>query len=157
MQCARIIGNAAPAALATAGVVAAPGIASAGSAHTLKVIETFTGTVPKDAGTKGVPVGDRLTYTTELKDLKGVKLGIVIGECDHVTGSTGTDGLYNCLETIRLHGGDFVTSGIFDFESTGTQRIAITGGTGKYRGATGAEDLTTQKDGSFADTFHFDS
>lgn len=143
--------------LGAAAVVAGPGVASAGTAHTLKAIETFTGTVPKDAGTKGVPVGDRLTYTTELKDLKGVKLGVVIGECTHVTGSTGTDGLYNCLETIRLHGGDVVTTGIFSFESTGIQHFSITGGTEKYRGATGDEDLTTQKDGSFADTFHFDS
>jgi len=61
--------------LATAGLVAAGVLsgqqaASAGTSHTLRAIETFTKTVPEDGGTKGVPVGDRLSFTTVVKDLK---------------------------------------------------------------------------------------
>jgi len=74
-----------------------------------------------------------------------------------MTGSSGTNGLFNCLQSYRFADGDFVVSGIFDFETKKANKWPITGGTGKYRGATGEADFITQKDGSFDDTFHFDS
>jgi len=149
--------------LATAGVTAAGLVAtgvvsgqaaSARTAHTLIAHEKFTKTFMQDVGEKGVSMGDRLVFTSEVRDLKGGQLGIGVGDCVLLSGTSDSDGQYNCLQTYHLVGGDFMTSGIFDFAQK-INKWAIMGGTGRYRAATGEADFTTLTADTFADTFRF--
>jgi len=139
--------------LIAAGVVSGPA-ASARTAHSLIAHEKFTKTFMQDVGDKGVSMGDRLVFTTEVRDLKGGQLGIGVGDCVRLSGTSDSDGQYNCLQTYRLAGGDFVTSGIYDFAQK-INKWAIIGGTGRYRAATGEADFTTLSADTFADTFRF--
>jgi len=149
--------------LATAGVTAA-GLVATGvvsgqgaSAHTGRTLigrEKFTKTFMQDVGEKGVSMGDRLVFTTEIRDLKGGQLGIGVGDCVLLSGTSDSDGQYNCLQTYHLVGGDFMASGIFDFAQK-INKWAIMGGTGRYRAATGEADFTTLSADTFADTFRF--
>ena len=149
--------------LATAGVIAAGLIvtgvvsgqaASARTAHTLTAREKFTKTFTQDVGDKGASIGDRFVFTSEVRDLKGGQLGIGVGDCVLLSGTSDSDGQYNCLQTYHLAGGDFMTSGIFDFAQK-INKWAIIGGTGRYRAATGEADFTTLTADTFADTFRF--
>ena len=148
----------ATAGLLAAGLVGGQEVASASTDRTLTAHETFTTTVAQDFGAKGLTPGDRLVFKTEVRDLKGRKLGIGTGDCVLLSGTSDASALYNCLETYRLSANDHVmTSGVFD----GAPKInkwAIIGGTGRYRGATGQVDFT-QPDaaGTFVDTFRFGS
>ena len=149
--------------LATAGVAAAGLVAtgvvsgqaaSARTGHTLIAHEKFTKTFMQDVGEKGVSMGDRLVFTTEVRDLKGGQLGIGVGDCVLLSGTSDSDGQYNCLQTYHLVGGDFTTSGFFDYAQK-VNKWAIMGGTGRYRAATGEADFTTLSADTFADTFRF--
>jgi len=149
--------------LATAGVAAAGLVAtgvvsgqaaSARTAHTLMANEKFTKTVMQDVGEKGVSMGDRFVFTSEVRDLKGGQLGLGVGDCVRLSGTSDSDGQFNCLQTYHLAGGDFMTSGIFDYAQK-INKWAIMGGTGRYRAATGEADFTTLTTDTFADTFRF--
>jgi hypothetical protein len=149
--------------LATAGVAAAGLVAtgvvsgqaaSARTGHTLMAHEKFTKTFMQDVGEKGVSMGDRYVFTSEVRDVKGGQLGVGVGDCVLLSGTSDSDGQYNCLQTYHLAGGDFMTSGIFDFAQK-INKWAIMGGTGRYRAATGEADFTTLTADSFADTFRF--
>jgi hypothetical protein len=149
--------------LATAGVTAAGLVAtgvvsgqgaSANTGRTLIAREKFTKTFMQDVGEKGVSMGDRLVFTTEVRNLKGGQLGIGVGDCVLLSGTSDSDGQYNCLQTYHLTGGDFVASGIFDFGQK-INKWAIMGGTGRYRGATGEGNFTSLTGDTFADTFRF--
>jgi hypothetical protein len=147
--------------LATVGVTAATLVAtgvvfgqpaSAHTPHTLLAREKFTKTFQQDVGEKGMSIGDRFTFTSEVRDLKGALLGIGAGDCVLLSGTSESDGQYNCVQTYHLAGGDFVTSGFFDFAQK-INKWAIVGGTGRYRAATGQADFTTLSADTFADTF----
>jgi len=149
--------------LATAGVTAAGLVAtgvvsgqaaSARTGHTLIAREKLTKTFMEDVGEKGVSMGDRLVFTTEVRDLRGGQLGIGVGDCVLLSGTSDSGGQYNCLQTYHLAGGDFMASGIFDFAQK-INKWAIIGGTGRYRAATGEADFTTLTADTFADTFRF--
>jgi hypothetical protein len=149
--------------LAAAGVIAAGSVAtgvvsgqaaSARTGHTLIAREKFTKTLVQDLGEKGTSFGDRFVFTTEIRDLKGGMLGVGIGDCVLLSGTSDSDGQYNCLQTYHLAGGDFVSSGFFDFAQK-INKWAITGGTGRYRAATGEADFTALSADTFADTFRF--
>src|SRR2546423_6661951 len=149
--------------LATAGLTAtglvATGVvsgqaASARTGHTLIAQEKFTKTFTQDVGEKGVSMGDRLVFTTEIRNLKGGPLGIGVGDCVLLSGTSESDGQYNCLQTYHLTGGDFVASGIFDFAQK-INKWAIIGGTGRYRGATGEGGFPALTPDTLAATFPF--
>ena len=148
----------ATAGVAAAGLVATGGVsgqaASARTAHTLMANEKFTKTVMQDVGEKGVSMGDRFVFTSEVRDLKGGQLGLGVGDCVRLSGTSDSDGQFNCLQTYHLAGGDFMTSGIFDYAQK-INKWAIMGGTGRYRAATGEADFTTLTNDTFADTFRF--
>jgi hypothetical protein len=128
--------------------------ASARTGHVLVAREKFTKTLVEHLGEKGAAFGDRFLFTSEVRDLKGGMLGIGVGDCFRLSGTSDSDGQYNCVQTYHLAGGDFVSSGFFDFAEK-TNRWAVTGGTGRYRGVTGEADFTSLAADTFADTFSF--
>lgn len=146
--------------VATAGLVCAglfAGQQAASADTTLKAREKFTATYIQDVGKKGTSMGDRLVFTSVLRDPKGTKLADSGGECVVLSGKSDTDAKYQCTQNYRFTGGDvLMAGGPFTFAKK-VNKWSIMGGTGKYRGAAGQVDFTTLTADSFADVFRFDS
>jgi allene oxide cyclase-like protein len=64
----------------------------------------------------------------------------------------------NCIDTLRLRGGQIALQGLVTFSDGGLDRstVAITGGTGSYRGASGEVDIRAVSDTKDIYTVHLD-
>lgn len=109
-----------------------------------------------DVAPKGVGIGDRLIYTdrafTSAK--KNKKLGNGYGECVRLTGTSESTGVFHCTETVRLAGGDVLLGGVYDLAAK-SHLWTITGGTGRYRGATGEISFRPLSATTLDGVFHF--
>jgi hypothetical protein len=95
---------------------------------------------PIDAGVPGPSLGDQVVFSETLrKDRRDV--GRSGGVCTVTRGVPPYDIVdAQCLVTLRLRGGQITLQGLNEFQGMddpGPFRLAITGGTGKYRGASG--------------------
>jgi hypothetical protein len=94
--------------------------------------------LPAHSGTTGL--GDQFVFSDDLYASKGGELlGHDGGVCTTVR-IDGADSSVQCVVTFSLPGGQITTQQLHTVKNgnlTGTQPGAITGGTGKYRGATG--------------------
>jgi len=120
------------------------------SGRTLTVVEHATTDTTTDTGAAGDSVGDVLTFANEVFNAGDTaKVGTDQGYCIRVVAGTS----YECNWTTFLPGGQIVVEGPFLDASNST--LAITGGTGRYRGARGTMDLRSLAGGTkFAFTFH---
>ena len=97
--------------------------------------------VPVTAGK--FSLGDRTVFSDDLFTSKGGKsLGIDGGVCTvvRITDAASASGVLECEVTFSLPGGQIATQALNTLTNAtfiGTQTGAITGGTGKYRKATG--------------------
>jgi hypothetical protein len=123
---------------------------SGGSGKTITVIEHATTDTTTDTGAAGDTVGDLLTFANEVFDARDTtKVGTDQGYCIRVVAGTS----YECNWTTFLPGGQIVVEGPFLDAANST--LAITGGTGRYRGARGTMDLRSLAGGTkFAFVFH---
>ena len=114
------------------------------------VIEHATTDTTTDTGAAGDSVGDVLTFANHVFDSANAqKVGTDQGYCIRVVVGTS----YECTWTASLPGGQIVVAGPFYDAKDST--LAITGGTGRYRGARGTMDLHAQAGGTeFAFVFH---
>lgn len=145
------------------GAVAAVGLIAAGStvAHagssdldTIRGTEKFTKTKVVDLGKKGISVGDRLEFASVLR--KGdKKLADSGGSCVVVGGSNDDNARYHCTQSYQFPGGQVTVGGLFSFADKKCE-WAITGGSGKYRGASGQATFEFTDASTFNDTFEFD-
>jgi hypothetical protein len=103
---------------------------------TLAVVERATTDVVTDTGEKGDTVGDVLTFANEVYDQKNeTMVGTDQGFCVRtVVGKA-----WECIWTLTLKEGQLTVEGPFYDASPST--LAITGGTGKYRKASGQMNL----------------
>ena len=103
---------------------------------TLAVVERATTDVVTDTGEKGDTVGDVLTFANEVFDQKNeTMIGTDQGFCVRtVVGKA-----WECIWTLTLKEGQLTVEGPFYDASAST--LAITGGTGKYRKASGQMNL----------------
>jgi allene oxide cyclase len=117
---------------------------------TITVIEHATTDTTTDTGDKGDTVGDILTFANEVFDAKdATKVGTDNGYCLR----TVKGAAYECNWTMLLAGGQITVEGPFLDAANST--LAITGGTGRYRGARGTMDLQSRENGAkFAFVFH---
>lgn len=109
-----------------------------------------------DVAPKGVGIGDRLTYTDRVftSAEKNRKLGNGFGECVRLTGASESTGVFHCTETVRLAGGDVLLGGVYDLAAK-SDVWTITGGTGRYRGATGEISFRPLSATTLNGVFHF--
>ncbi|SDM42921.1 allene oxide cyclase barrel-like domain-containing protein [Allokutzneria albata] len=96
-----------------------------------------------DTGPPGLSVGDSYVYSDTLSR-DGRVVGDDGGTCQvtHVTGTTATT---NCVLSLRLPEGQITAQALW-VRGTTPLRMAITGGTGRYRDASGelvATDIQT--------------
>lgn len=93
-----------------------------------------------DVGVPGLSLGDELVFSeTLLKDRRDV--GMSGGVCTIVRGVPPYDIVtVQCLVTLSLNRGQITLQGLFEVQGEddpGPFQLAITGGTGKFRGASG--------------------
>ncbi len=121
-----------------------------GQGRTFTVIEHATTDVTTDTGATGDSVGDILTFANDVYDASDTrKVGTDQGYCVRTVAGKA----YECTWTTFLAGGQIVVNGpFFDAEPS---TMAVTGGTGRYRGARGTMDLEARENGAkFAFAFH---
>ena len=121
-----------------------------GQGRTFTVIEHATTDVTTDTGATGDSVGDILTFANDVYDASDTrKVGTDQGYCVRTVAGKA----YECTWTMFLAGGQIVVNGpFFDAEPS---TMAVTGGTGRYRGARGTMDLEARENGAkFAFAFH---
>lgn len=134
---------------------AAPSAKRGGGSHggqgkTITVIEHATTDTTTDTGAPGDSVGDILTFANEVFDAADqTKVGTDNGYCLRTVAGTA----YECNWTTFLAGGQITVEGPF-FDAKDSV-LAITGGTGRYRGARGEMELHSRNNGAkFAFVFH---
>ena len=102
----------------------------------LVLTERVTSFTPLDLGAPGASTGDQFTGTGDLFDARGNKVGTSAFTCI-VAGV----GVSQCSQVYELSGGKLATAGTtrpnFTTSPLFDELLAVTGGTGTYRGATG--------------------
>lgn len=121
-----------------------------GQGRTITVIEHATTDTTTDTGAKGDSVGDILTFANEVFDAAdATKVGTDNGYCLRTVAGAA----YECNWTTLLEGGQITVEGPFLDAKDST--LAITGGTGRFRGARGEMELHSRENGAkFAFVFH---
>lgn len=110
--------------------------ASSPSSHgrTFRIRQITTSLVPVDVGAPGLSVGDGAVYHTQFRSLGGRPIGQNHAACTVLTPLTAA--LAHCVGTAELPGGTIEWAG--DLGLTAERfTLALTGGTGAYRGAQG--------------------
>lgn len=116
-------------------------------ARTVKVFAQTVQLKQLDLGDSGFSLGDQIVLSDDLLTAKaGTKVGFDGGVCtvvrvDQATSATGT---LQCPVTLSLNGGQLFTVGLVRIANgalTGTQTVAVTGGTGRFRGAQGEQAI----------------
>ena len=121
-----------------------------GQGKTITVIEHATTDTTTDTGAQGDSVGDILTFANEVFDAADAKkVGTDNGYCLRTVAGAA----YECNWTTFLDGGQITVEGQFFDAKDST--LAITGGTGRFRGARGEMELRSRENGAkFAFVFH---
>jgi hypothetical protein len=121
-----------------------------GQGKTITVIEHATTDTTTDTGAQDDSVGDILTFANEVFDAAdATKVGTDNGYCLRTVAGTA----YECNWTTFLDGGQITVEGPFFDAKDST--LAITGGTGRFRGARGEMELHSREKGAkFAFVFH---
>jgi len=114
--------------------------------HNIRVIKLFATTVQfkqLDFGDSGFSLGDEIVLADDVLTRKGgTKVGVDAGVCTVVrvaNATTGT-GTLQCPVTLSVKGSQLFTVGLVQLVNgalSGTQVVAISGGTGRYLGAAG--------------------
>jgi hypothetical protein len=152
----RLLSTVVPLAAIVALVVAVTAYAGGGSGgdrghgRTITVVEHATTDTTTDTGAKGDTVGDILTFANDVFDAAdAAKVGTDNGSCLR----TVKGAAYECTWTTFLSGGQITVEGPFFDAKDST--LAITGGTGRFRGARGEMELHSRENGAkFAFVFH---
>jgi hypothetical protein len=122
------------------------GANSSHARHHARVIKLFATTVQLkqlDLGDSGFSLGDEIVLADDVLTSKGgTKVGLDAGVCTvvRVDDATTATGKLQCPVTLSLHGGQLFTVGLVQLTNgalSGTQVVAIGGGTGHYVGAAG--------------------
>jgi allene oxide cyclase len=123
-----------------------------GHGRTITVTEHADTDATTDTGASGDSAGDILTFANPVFDAADAEqVGTDQGSCIRVVKGAS----YECTWTTFLPGGQVVVNGpFFDAEDS---TLAITGGTGRYRGARGEMQLRPLAGGTkFSFVFHLE-
>jgi allene oxide cyclase-like protein len=144
--------------------VVVPGSALAGSKHggkdTLRLTATEIQSEFLDLGSPGPSLGDELVFSERLS-----QNGREVGESGVVCVVTHTVPPYDvltfhCVGTLSLRKGQITLQGLIEVQGPddpGPFLVAITGGTGKFRGAGGEALVRNRSDGTSVYKLSFDS
>jgi hypothetical protein len=124
--------------------LATSSLARGGGATTVHVIEHATTDAVIDTGATGDTSGDLLTFANDVYDANDIsKVGHDQGECVRIDPAAGS---WECRWVTILDGGSITVEG--PFYDTTNSVLAITGGTGAYKGARGQMRLKSRDGGA---------
>lgn len=123
--------------------------------RTISGTEKILRIAAEDTGKKGLTLGDRFTFTGDLRTAKGRQLADSGGECTLLFGRTEATAQYRCTQVYRFGDSQVFTGGILDAAQK-TGAFSILGGTGTYRGATGELRFTKLNADTYGLAFRFD-
>jgi hypothetical protein len=137
-----------------------PAAASAAGKHhrALRLTGTQIDSTFLDLGDSDLSLGDELVFSETLTR-RGRDVGEDGGTCT-VTDITGYDSfMANCVVTFALRRGQITAQGLiaFEEETIPDATLAITGGTGAYRGASGEVDYHQVSGAVSKYTLHLDA
>jgi hypothetical protein len=139
---------------------AAGGKHGKGKGDTLRLVATEDQGDFIDVGPEGPSIGDYIVFS-EILESRGEEVGTSGGQCVITAGtppySTFTA---NCVATLDLERGQITLQGLVEFQGEDDMSpftVAITGGTGKYRGAGGEARIRTVEEGVLVYKLKFDS
>jgi hypothetical protein len=153
----RTLFGAAAAALVMLAVVAVSSALATPAHHgndhglTIKVVERATSDTLVDNAPKGDSVGDTLAFGNTIYDASNTTaVGSDGGQCVRTVPGVS----FECMWTTSLKDGQITVEG--PFLDAGDSTLAITGGTGAFRNASGTMDLHARdaQDTAFDFTFH---
>ncbi len=107
------------------------------------VVEHATTDTVADLGDKGDSIGDTLTFGNDLYDDQDAN---VVGSSSGTCWRTKPGKSWECTWTNTLADGSIVVQG--PFNDSGDSTLAVTGGTGKYNGASGEMKLHARDGGT---------
>ena len=129
-------------ALATvAAVVALPAGSAAAKTITIKATSKIDNARFVDTGATGDSPGDLLVFTEKLFDAKGRQIGSDAASCVRLFDATSL-----CNGVYKLKGGQLMVQ-LLQPGPTGVYEQAISGGTGRFRGARGTVTVNQQPTG----------
>ena len=138
--------------IATSAITGRALASSAGHQHggAFTVVEHAVTDTTADTGPAGDSPGDVLAFANPVFDATNTRrVGTDNGSCIR----TAVGMSYECSWTTALPGGSIVVSG--PFLDAGDSTLAVTGGTGKYRGASGEMRLHARDAGGSSYDFTF--
>lgn len=155
--------HAATAAILAFGIlVLGPASASAdgkGKRDDLRLVATTNQEEFVDVGAPGLSLGDQFVFSEVLRS-RGREVGTSGGVCT-VTEIVAYEALTaHCVATLSLRRGQITLQGLVEFQGeddTGPFTVAITGGTGAYRGASGEARIREVSDMRTVYKLSFDS
>jgi hypothetical protein len=119
--------------------------------HVIHVTAEIVQAKSLDLDQSGPTLGDEDVFSSDLY-IGNRKVGREGGVCTLVR----TPSLYHCVATDSLRDGDLTIQLLPDYSQTAPGRFAITGGTGRYRGASGEVTYVDNPDPQRDDvTFRF--
>lgn len=127
-----------------AALAAVPAAAQARVHRSITVVEHATTDSTVDLGATGDSTGDLLTFHNRVYDRRDRRVvGRDQGSCIRIDPQAGS---YECAWTVMLRRGHLTVAGPFYDKHDST--LAVTGGTGRYRGARGEMRLRSRAGGS---------
>lgn len=158
--------RAARTALATMVVAAAAVLGSAsaatagkGKSESLRLVGTIEQEEFVDVGAPGPSLGDQYIFS-EILRANGREAGMSGGVCTTVAVVPYEAATLQCLATLSLRRGDITLHGLVEIQGEDElvpSTVAITGGTGKYRGASGEARVRARADGRVVYKLSLDS
>lgn len=143
-------------------LVAGTGVASADGKgkKTLRVVAEEIQTEFLDLGDTGPSLGDQIVFSEALF-IRGEEVGESGGFCTVTKASPPYDVLtFQCIVTLSLERGQITLQGLNEIQGEddpGPFELAITGGTGKYRGAGGEATFRERRTGVGVYKLHLES
>ena len=116
--------------------VAAPAAGSSGGGTVLRYDISFRPQADNyvDLGAPGFSIGDQLVFSDRILDRAGRQVGVEGGVCS-ITAVLAAGFQVHCAGTVSLPGGQIAFQGLVT--DTPEKRMAVVGGTGRYRTAAG--------------------
>jgi hypothetical protein len=146
--------------VALAVLAAAAPAAGGGKGKTLRLVAIQKQQQFIDLAPTGPSLGDQLVFSDSVyRDRREVGTDGVVCSITQVVPPY-TVATYQCVATIRLRTGMITVQGLNEFQGPGDPgpfRLAITGGTGAYSGASGEEVVRYDKAGKGYYTLRFDA
>ena len=145
-----------------AGAAAIPALTGAqatGPRDLTVLMKVVNGAEVKHGKGAKLATGDSLLIRLNMFDTDRKRIGSAYTDCTNVgPKARAENAVLQCTQTYKFRDGQIVTSGVVKFSALDDLQVAIVGGSGAYRGASGHIGTGTPVEGyDSVDVLHFDA